>query len=34
MYPILCVHEHFDLVINPFKYKYETLSCYVCFHIY
>jgi hypothetical protein len=19
---------------NPFKYKYETLSCYVCFHIY
>jgi hypothetical protein len=20
--------------INLFKYKYESLSCYVCFHIY
>jgi hypothetical protein len=34
MHPKLCIHENFDLIINPFKYKCETLSCYVCFNIY
>ncbi len=24
MDPRLCMHEHFDLIINAFKYKCET----------
>jgi hypothetical protein len=24
IHPRLCMHEHFDLIINPFKYKCET----------
>jgi hypothetical protein len=24
MHPTLYMHEHFDLMINPFKYKCET----------
>jgi hypothetical protein len=23
MHPRLCMHEHFDLITNPFKYKCE-----------
>ncbi len=33
MHPKLCMHEHFDLIINPFKYKCEALSCYVFSYI-
>ncbi len=25
MHPKLCMYKHFDLINNPFKYKYETL---------
>jgi hypothetical protein len=24
MHPRLCMHEHFDLITNPFKYKCKT----------
>jgi hypothetical protein len=26
MHPKLCMHEHFDLITNPFKYKCETIA--------
>jgi hypothetical protein len=29
MHPKLCMHEHFDLIINPFKYKYETSQIFI-----
>jgi hypothetical protein len=29
MHPKLCMHEHFDLIINPFKYKYETSQVFI-----
>jgi hypothetical protein len=29
MYSRLCMHEHFDLIINPFKYKYETCQSFI-----
>jgi hypothetical protein len=32
MHPKLCMNEHFDLIINPLKYK--TLGFYVGFNIY
>jgi hypothetical protein len=25
MHPRLCMYKHFDLIINPFKYKYEGI---------
>jgi hypothetical protein len=25
----LCMHEHFDLIINPFKYKCETSQFFI-----
>jgi len=34
MHPKFCMHEHFDLITNPFKYKCETLGFYVGFNIY
>jgi hypothetical protein len=24
-----CMHEHFDLIINPFKYKCETCQIFI-----
>jgi hypothetical protein len=33
MHPRLCMHEHFYLINNPFKYKYEALNYYECFNI-
>jgi hypothetical protein len=29
MHPKLCMHENFDLIINPFKYKYETSQIFI-----
>jgi len=29
MHPKLCMHQHFDLIINPFKYKYETSQIFI-----
>jgi hypothetical protein len=29
MYLRLCMHEHFDIIINPFKYKYETSQIFI-----
>jgi hypothetical protein len=29
MHPTLCMHEHFDLIINPFKYKCETSQIFI-----
>jgi len=29
-----CMHEHFDLITNLFKYECETLGFYVGFNIY
>jgi hypothetical protein len=26
----LCMHEHFSLIINPFKYKCETFQIFIC----
>jgi hypothetical protein len=26
MHPRLCMHEHFDLITDPFKYKCEALN--------
>jgi len=25
----LCMHEHFDLITNPFKYKCETFQVFI-----
>jgi hypothetical protein len=30
MHPKLCMHEHFDIITNPFKYKCETSQ--ICIH--
>jgi hypothetical protein len=31
MHPIICMHEHFDLITNSFKYKCKNLaSFYTC----
>ncbi len=31
MHPKLCMHEYFDFIINPFKYKCETCQVlYIC----
>ncbi len=30
MHPRLCMHEYFDLIINPFKYKCKTYQ--ICIH--
>jgi hypothetical protein len=32
MHPKFCMHEHFDLITNPFKYKCET--CQVFIHLF
>jgi len=29
MYHKLCMHEHFDLITNPFKYKCETFQIFI-----
>jgi hypothetical protein len=29
MHPNFCVHEHFDLITNPFKYKCETFQIFM-----
>jgi hypothetical protein len=29
MHPRLCMHEHFDLIINPFKHKCETFQIFI-----
>jgi hypothetical protein len=29
MSPKLCMHEHFDLITNPFKYKCETFQIFI-----
>jgi hypothetical protein len=29
MHPIFCMHEHFDLITNPFNYKYEIFQIYI-----
>jgi hypothetical protein len=31
---MLIVQKMQKKITNPFNYKYETLNCYVCFHIY
>jgi hypothetical protein len=29
MHHRLCMHEHFDLISNPFKYKCETFQIFI-----
>ncbi len=29
MQPRVCMHEHFDLITNPFKYKCETYNIFI-----
>jgi hypothetical protein len=29
MHPKFCMHEHFDLITNPFKYKCETSQIFI-----
>jgi hypothetical protein len=29
MHPRLCMHEHFDLITNPFKYKCQILQDFI-----
>ncbi len=29
MHPKLYMHEHFELITNPFKYKCETLQVFI-----
>ncbi len=29
MHPRFCMHERFDLIINPFKYKCETSQMFI-----
>jgi len=29
MHPRLCMHEHFDLISNRFKYKCETSQIFI-----
>jgi len=29
MHPRVCMHEHFDLITNPFKYKCETCNVFI-----
>jgi hypothetical protein len=29
MHPRLCMHEHFDLITNPFKYICETSQIFI-----
>jgi hypothetical protein len=29
MHPKLCMHEHFDLITNTLKYKYETCQVFI-----
>jgi hypothetical protein len=30
MTPKFCMYEHFDLIINPFKYKCEIYQVFIC----
>jgi hypothetical protein len=30
MHPKLCMHEQFELITNPFKYKCETYQIFIC----
>jgi hypothetical protein len=32
MHPRICMHEHFDLISNPFKYKCETCPRFLYVH--
>jgi len=29
MHVKICMHEHFDLITNPFKYKCETSQIFI-----
>jgi hypothetical protein len=29
MYHIFYMHKHFDIITNPFKYKYETCQIFI-----
>jgi hypothetical protein len=29
MYSRLCMHEHFDVITNPYKYKYKTCQIFI-----